>query len=82
MTKSADPDQLATDLDLHCLHGLLVGLFSIRRVKSETTFVTSCLPTSVAQLDSHPTDDQVMGSIPTWSGSILLWRLIVKYFLW
>ena len=39
-------------------------------------------PPSMAQSDVHPTGDQeVMGSIPTSSGNILLLRLIMKYFL-
>ena len=33
----------------------------------------------MAQLDVHLTDDQVVVSIPTWSGNIVLWRLIEKY---
>ena len=36
---------------------------------------------SVAQLDAHPTGNQVAGSTPTEVGNILLWRLIMKYFL-
>ena len=37
---------------------------------------------SVAQLDSSQTGDQkVVGTIPTGSGNILSWRLIMKYFL-
>ena len=36
----------------------------------------------MAQSDAHLTGDQeITGSIPVGSGSILLWRLIVKYFL-
>ena len=38
-------------------------------------------PTSVAQSDARPTDDQVAGSIPAGSGNILSLRLIMKYFL-
>ena len=38
---------------------------------------------SVAQLDARPTGDQeVVGSTPRRVGNILLWRLIMKYFLW
>ena len=41
------------------------------------------MPDSVAQLDACLTDDQeVACSVPTGSGNLLLWRLIVKYFLW
>ena len=36
------------------------------------------MPASVAQSDEHPTGDT--GSIPTRSGNILSWRLIMKYF--
>ena len=36
----------------------------------------------VAQSDARPTGDQeVSGSIPTVSGNIFSWRLIMKYFL-
>ena len=39
-------------------------------------------PASVAQLDARPTGDQeVAGSTPAEVGSILSWRLIMKYFL-
>ena len=39
-------------------------------------------PASVAQLDARPTRDQeVADSTPAKVGSILLWRLIMKYFL-
>ena len=35
----------------------------------------------MAQSDARPTGDQkVAGSIPTGSGNILSWRLIMKYF--
>ena len=38
---------------------------------------------SIAQSDARLTGDQeVMGVIPGGSGNILLWRLIMKYFLW
>ena len=38
---------------------------------------------SVAQLDARPIGDQeVAGSIPAEVGSILSWRLIMKYILW
>ena len=38
---------------------------------------------SVAQLDAHLTGNQeVTGSTPAEVGNILLWRLIMKYFLW
>ena len=36
MTNSADPDQLATDLDLHCLQRHGISGFSRTRVKSKT----------------------------------------------
>ena len=36
---------------------------------------------SVEQLDTHPAGDQVASSIPSGSGNILSWRLIMKYFL-
>ena len=40
-------------------------------------------PALVAQLDARLTGNQeVMGSTPARFGSILLWRLITKYFLW
>ena len=39
-------------------------------------------PTSVAQLDARPTEDQEFaGSTPAEVGNILSWRLIMKYFL-
>ena len=39
-------------------------------------------PASLAQSDARPTGDQdVAGSIPTGSGNILPWRLIMKYSL-
>ena len=52
-------------------------------VSSGGRMCTSVEPASVAQSDAHPTvDKEVAGSIPTWSSNILLWRLIMKYFLW
>ena len=44
---------------------------------SEGTFCHA----GMAQSDTLPTEDQVAGSIPTESGNILLWRLIIKYSL-
>ena len=36
----------------------------------------------VAPLDVYPIGDHgFAGLIPTWSGNILSWRLIIKYFL-
>ena len=41
-----------------------------------------CRLALVAQSDACLTGDQeVAGSIPTWSGNIPSWRLIMKYFL-
>ena len=52
-------------------------------VSSGGRMCTSVEPASVAQSDAHPTvDKEVAGLIPTWSSNILLWRLIMKYFLW
>ena len=44
--------------------------------------VNDALPASVAQSDAFLTGNQeVAGSIPTGSGNILSWRLIMKYIL-
>ena len=46
-------------------------------------FTKDFQPASVAQSDTCPTGDQkVLGLIPTGSGNILSWRLIMIYFLW
>ena len=46
-------------------------------------YVPAGVPASVAQLDVHPTGDQeVAGFGPRQVSNILLWRLIMKYFLW
>ena len=39
-------------------------------------------PALMAESDAHPTGYQeVVGSVPSGSGNILSWRLILKYFL-
>ena len=39
-------------------------------------------PATIAELDAHPTGDQVAGAIHTGPGNILSRRLIMKHFLW
>ena len=44
------------------------------------TAVLLPIPALVAQLDVHPASDQMItGSIPTGSGNIVSWRLVMKY---
>ena len=67
------------------IHVWKVFAFKVRS-NTDTSDVESThsnTPASAAQLDGCLTGDQeVTGSIPTRSGNILSWRLIMKYFVW
>ena len=60
------------------------NVFTWRNKKNISHFWLKTLPCLglVAQSDVQWTGDHVMGFIPTGSGNIHPWRLIMKYFLW